>query len=415
MEKRQASSVQQGTAPAIIAFFAVVLIIFIIALLNAPTMGGARVMASLQTYLAEVRATAIPFMIVATIFAIGVGLFIAKEVKKVWSHKRNRQQFLTGYAFLAPYLFVTLTFTVGVILFALYISFTKYDIFSRPVWVGLDNYKEAFAGFTDSTKRNFLQALYNVLWYSIIVVPTQTFLALQLARLLNAPIKFKQFFRTVFYAPSVTSSVVITLIFIWLYLKNGYLNFFLQSLLGWFGIAFKPIAWLGDPRGLIQLVVEAFGGTIPSTQWYFRGPSIAWMAIMVQNIFTTVPTFMIMYLAALQDINPALYEAASIEGASKRQMFKQITKPLLRPITMMIVVLGTIGTLQIFDQVYLATQGGPLKTSLTPVYLIFTEALGVNGPITMGYASALAFILAAIIFVLTLLQRRVLTQGTEMY
>jgi len=415
MEKRQASSVQQGTAPAIIAFFAVVLIIFIIALLNAPTMGGARVMASLQTYLAEVRATAIPFMIVATIFAIGVGLFIAKEVKKVWSHKRNRQQFLTGYAFLAPYLFVTLTFTIGVILFALYISFTKYDIFSRPVWVGLDNYKEAFAGFTDSTKRNFLQALYNVLWYSIIVVPTQTFLALQLARLLNAPIKFKQFFRTVFYAPSVTSSVVITLIFIWLYLKNGYLNFFLQSLLGWFGIAFKPIAWLGDPRGLIQLVVEAFGGTIPSTQWYFRGPSIAWMAIMVQNIFTTVPTFMIMYLAALQDINPALYEAASIEGASKRQMFKQITKPLLRPITMMIVVLGTIGTLQIFDQVYLATQGGPLKTSLTPVYLIFTEALGVNGPITMGYASALAFILAAIIFVLTLLQRRVLTQGTEMY
>jgi multiple sugar transport system permease protein len=209
--------------------------------------------------------------------------------------------------------------------------------------------------------------------------------------------------------------VVITLIFVWLYLKSGYLNFFLQSFLGWFGIVFKPIAWLGDPRGLIQLIVEAFGGKIPSTQWYFRGPSIAWMAIMFQNIFTTVPTFMIMYLAALQDINPALYEAASIEGASKRQMFKQITRPLLRPITMMIVVLGTIGTLQIFDQVYLATQGGPLKTSLTPVYLIFTEALGVNGPITMGYASALAFILAAIIFVLTLLQRRVLTQGTEMY
>jgi multiple sugar transport system permease protein len=166
---------------------------------------------------------------------------------------------------------------------------------------------------------------------------------------------------------------------------------------------------------LIQLIVEAFGGKIPSTQWYFRGPSIAWMAIMFQNIFTTVPTFMIMYLAALQDINPALYEAASIEGANKRQVFKQITRPLLRPITMMIVVLGTIGTLQVFDQVYLATSGGPLKTSLTPVFLIFTEALGVNGPITMGYASALAFILAVIIFALTFVQRRILTQGTEMY
>jgi multiple sugar transport system permease protein len=200
-----------------------------------------------------------------------------------------------------------------------------------------------------------------------------------------------------------------------LYLKNGYLNFFLQSVLGWVGIDFTPIAWLGDPRGLIQLIVEAFGGEIPSSQWYFRGPSIAWMAIMFQNIFTTVPTFMIMYLAALQDINPALYEAASIEGANKRDVFKKVTRPLLKPITMMIVVLGTIGTLQVFDQVYLATSGGPLKTSLTPVYLIFTEALGVNGPITMGYASALAFILAAIIFALTFLQRRILTKGTEMY
>ncbi|MDD3948804.1 MAG: sugar ABC transporter permease, partial [Anaerolineaceae bacterium] len=371
MESKQTNSTQQGTVPAIIAFVGVVFIIVVIALLNAPTMGGARVMASVKTYFSEVRATAMPFMAVITILAIIGGSFIAREVKKVWPDERKRKEFLTGYAFLAPYLIVTLTFTVGVILFALYISFNKYDIFTRPEWIGLDNYKEAFAGFTDSTKRDFLQALYNVLWYAAIVVPVQTILALRMATLLNAPVKFKQFFRTVFYAPSVTSSVVITLIFIWLYLKNGYLNFFLQSVLGWVGIDFTPIAWLGDPRGLIQLIVEAFGGEIPSSQWYFRGPSIAWMAIMFQNIFTTVPTFMIMYLAALQDINPALYEAASIEGANKRDVFKKVTRPLLKPITMMIVVLGTIGTLQVFDQVYLATSGGPLKTSLTPVYLIF--------------------------------------------
>jgi len=415
MENKQTNSTQQGTVPAIIAFFGVVLIIAIIALLNAPTMGGAKVMTSAKTYFSEIRATAMPFMAVVIILAIIGGFFIAREVRKVWPNTRRRKEFLTGYAFLAPYLIVTFTFTVGVILFALYISFNNYDIFTRPQWVGLANYKEAFAGFTDSTKRDFLQALYNVLWYAAIVVPLQTILARRMAMLLNAPVKFKQFFRTVFYAPSVTSSVVITLIFIWLYLKNGYLNFFLQTVLGWVGINFTPIAWLGDPRGLIQLIVEAFGGSIPSTQWYFRGPSIAWMAIMFQNIFTTVPTFMIMYLAALQDINPALYEAASLEGASKRTIFKQITRPLLRPITMMIVVLGTIGTLQVFDQVYLATSGGPLKTSLTPVYMIFTEALGVNGPITMGYASALAFILATIIFALTFVQRRILTKGTEMY
>jgi multiple sugar transport system permease protein len=112
---------------------------------------------------------------------------------------------------------------------------------------------------------------------------------------------------------------------------------------------------LGDPRGLIQLIVEAFGGNIPSTQWFLRGPSIAWMAIMVQNIFTTVPTFMIMFLAALQDINPALYEAASLEGASSRQMQSKITMPMLKPIISLVAVLGTIGTLQVFDQVYLAT------------------------------------------------------------
>jgi multiple sugar transport system permease protein len=192
-------------------------------------------------------------------------------------------------------------------------------------------------------------------------------------------------------------------------------NYFLVNFLGWFGINFTQINWLGDPRGLIQLIVEAFGGSIPSAQWYFRGPSIAWMAIMFQNIFTTVPTFMVMFLAALQDINPTLYEAARIDGANGWQTFWKVTLPLLRPITLLVVILGTIGTLQVFDQVYLATQGGPLKTSLTPVYLIFQEALGINSPINMGYATALAFILATIIFILTFIQRRFLERGTEQY
>jgi multiple sugar transport system permease protein len=249
----------------------------------------------------------------------------------------------------------------------------------------------------------------------LIVVPTQTFLAILLAVLLNAPMRMKQFFRTIFYAPSVTSSVVITLIFVWFYLKSGYANFLLQNILGVVGIQFQPVSWLGDPRGLIQLIVGIFGGNIPSAQWYLRGPSIAFMAIMVQNIFTTVPTFMIMFLAALQDISPSLYEAASIDGANGIQTFRKITLPMLRPIILLVVVLGTIGTLQVFDQVYLATQGGPLNTSLTPVYLIFTEALGKNGPIHMGYASALAFILALIIFAFTFIQRRFLERGTQMY
>jgi multiple sugar transport system permease protein len=404
-----------GILISILIFVGIVAILLLIALLNAPTMGGPRVMNNLSTYLTEVRATAIPFMIGVGVLAAVVAFFFAREVRKVWSNDRRRSEFFTGYAFLAPYLLVTLTFTIGVILFALYISFNKYDIFTRPTWVGLANYADAFKGFTDSTKRDFLQSLYNVLWYSLLVVPIQTSLAILLAQLLNAPMRMKQFFRTVFYAPSVTSSVVITLIFVWFYLKAGYANYFIETFLGWFGISFQAINWLGDPRGLIQLIVEAFGGSIPSTQWYFRGPSIAWMAIMVQNIFTTVPTFMIMFLAALQDINPTLYEAARIDGASNWQVFRKITLPMLKPITLLVVVLGTIGTLQVFDQVYLATRGGPLKTSLTPVYLIFSEALGVNGPINMGYATALAFILAVIIFIFTFFQRRMIEHGTEQY
>lgn len=409
------SSQRNGWIAAGIVFVLIVGVILLIALVNAPTMGGARVMATFQTYLNEVIQTGIPFMIVVGMGAVILGILAAVEVRKVWHNRIKRSDLFTAYSFLAPYLIVTFTFTIGVILFALYISFNSYDIFTRPVWVGLDNYREAFHGFTDSTKRDFLQSLYNALWYSIIVVPTQTFLAILMASLLNAPMRFKQFFRTIFYAPSVTSSVVITLIFIWFYLRSGYINFFLQSLFGIVGITFTPVNWLGDPRGLIQLVAEAFGGTIPSTQWYLRGPSIAWMAIMFQNIFTTIPTFMLMFLAALQDISAALYEAASIDGANAIQKFTKITLPMLRPIILLVVVLGTIGTLQVFDQVYLATQGGPLNTSMTPVFLIYREALGINGPIHLGYASALAFILVLIIFSLTFLQRRFLERGTELY
>ena len=415
MQTNPKKTLRSSVAPFTVTFVGIFIVLMVIGVLNAPTMGGPQVMKSVSTYLTEVRATALPFIAAVAVMALVIGYIAARMISKVWQNDRLRRETLAAYSFLAPYLIVPLTFTIGVVLFALYISFHNYDIFTRPTWAGLSNYAAAFEGFTDSTKRDLLQALYNVLWYSMLVVPIQTFLAIQMAVLLNKPTKFRQFFRTVFYAPSVTSSVVITLIFVWLYLKGGYINYLFSSIWSLFGGTWTSVNWLGDPRGLIQLVVEAFGGNIPSTQWYLRGPSIAWMAIMVQNIFTTIPTFMIMFLAALQDINPALYEAASLEGASSRQMHSKITLPMLKPIISMVAVLGTIGTLQVFDQVYLATSGGPLKTSLTPVYLIFTEALGVNGPITMGYASALAFILAAIIFALTFLQRRILTKGTEMY
>jgi multiple sugar transport system permease protein len=415
MQEQTQSSRQGANLAAVLTFIVIFLVLMIIGLFNAPTRGGATVMSSASSYLNEVFTTAVPFLIAIAVLSLIIGVPAALVVRREWPNPQRRATLMAGYAFLAPYLLITLTFTIGVILFAFYISFTEYNIFQPPNWVWLKNYVKAFQGLVDPTQKAFIQSLYNVMWYAIIVVPVQTAIAILLAVILNAPMKFRQLFRVLFYAPSVTSSVVITLIFMWFYLKTGYINFFIAKILGAFGANWKAINWLNDPRGLIQLIVAPFGVNIPSDQWYLRGPSITWMAIMFLNIFTTAPTFMIMFLAALQDINPTLYEAASIDGANAWNRFWKITLPLLRPIILLVVVLGTIGTLQVFDQVYLATRGGPLGTTQVPVYQVFTEALGTEGPIQMGYAASLAFILAVIIFFFTFLQRRFIERGTELY
>ena len=403
------SSTMGKQVAAAITFSLIVVVLVLIVLMNFHIKKKPRIANDFGLYLAEVGKTGWPFIVAVAVVAAAIGVYAVRAVRQVWDKPTYRREMLAGYAFLAPYILVTLTFTVGVLLFAFYISFTEYGIFTEPEWQGLTNYAKAFQ------QKTFLQALHNVLWYALIVTPTQTALAIVLAVLLNAPMRFKQFFRTVFYAPSVTSSVVITLIFIWLYLKTGYLNYFLDNILGVFGLEWTAIDWLGDPRGLIQIILGWFGVEIPTELWYLRGPSIAWMALMAQNIFTTAPTFMIMFLAALQDINPAVYEAAAIDGANGWQRFWRTTLPLLRPIIILVIVLGTIGTLQVFDQIFLATSGGPLVTTNTPVYEVFTRALGKLGPIEMGYGAALAFILGAIIFAFTFIQRRYLERGTEQF
>ncbi len=320
-------------------------------------------------------------------------------------NRRARAEALSAYFFIAPYLIITLVFTIGVLGFAIFISFNNFDLFTTPTWAGLDNYVKALAS------QKFVRALANVFWYVAIVVPAQTILALFLASLLNQKVRGSQLFRTLFYAPSVTSPVVISLIFFWLYLRTGYLNFGFSQLLS----TWQPIEWLNTPQGLIQLLAQALGGDIPGSLYLLRGPSVTWLALMFQNIFTTAPTFMILFLAAMQDIPSSLYEAASLDGASRWQTFRRITVPMLRPSILLVVVLGTIGCFQIFDQVKIMTAGGPLDTTMVPVYLIYTEALGVAGPPRMGFAAAMAFILAAIIFFFTFIQRRYIERGTELY
>jgi multiple sugar transport system permease protein len=217
-------------------------------------------------------------------------------------------------------------------------------------------------------------ALKNTAEYVAIVVPIQTILALILALILNSKIKGKNWFRIIFFLPTVTSSAVLTLIFMWIYNSNGLLNNFLAFL------GLPTYNWIGDP-------------------------AVALKAIMLMNIWSTAPFFMVIYLAALQDIPVALYEAATIDGANKWDQFISITVPLLKPVTFFIVVMGVIGTFQLFDQSYIfsAGSGGPNNSTLTVVLLIYQYAFK---SLDMGYAAALALMLAAVIMVATLIQRR---------
>lgn len=316
----------------------------------------------------------------------------------------NRREAIAGYLFISPYLISALIFTVGLLIYAFYISMTDLrETFSRN-WdfVGIQNY------FTAIANRDFQISLINVFWYALIVCSLQTAGALGLALMLNVKLPGLRLFRTLFYAPSVASSVVVSMIFLWLYIRTGFINYFLGTL----GLP-NETAWLQTPTGLFEVIGQQFNADFKIASPFLRGPSVAWMAIMAMNIFTTMPTLMLLFLAALQDIPDYIYEAAQIDGATGWAAFWTMTLPMLRPTVVLVLILGTIGTLQVFDQVAIMTAGGPLKTTLTPAFLIYTKTLGSETSAQAGLAAAMAFILAAIIVAITWVQRRFIEQGSE--
>jgi multiple sugar transport system permease protein len=216
------------------------------------------------------------------------------------------------------------------------------------------------------------------------------------------------FFRTAFYFPSVTSSVAIVVLWLFLFSAAGPVN----KVLSWFWI--EGPNWFQDPRGLFHIVLGAFGVTaaenplagatilgISGWEWV-SGPSVAMTAFIIMAVFTTSGTFMLLFIAGLQQINAEVEEAAMTDGANGWQRFRFVTLPMLKPVVFTVVTLGLIGTWQVFDQIYVGTQGGPAKTTLTPAYLSFNSAFN-NQDWPRG--AAIAFILFAIIVVLTVLQR----------
>lgn len=320
-----------------------------------------------------------------------------------------------GWAFVAPAIFIIGLFLVLPIFLALYVSFSDWNGLGSPIGnssvVGGDNYANVLVD-SGLARQDFGTAIRNNFYYVILVVPLQTALALFLAVQVNRRIlRGRGFFRTSFYFPSVTSSVAITTIFIFLFTASGAVN----SLLAFFGV--NGPNWFADPSGIIHNLLGALGvnsapaalavdGPLGLTWWdWVSGPSVAMCVLIVLAVFTTSGTFMLLFLAALQNVGEEVDEAAMMDGAGSFRKFFSVTLPMLKPTLFTVLTLGLIGTWQVFDQIYLTGKGAPGKTLLTPAFLAYDTSFS---DLNWGDGAAISFILFLIIVGLTLLQRFIL-------
>jgi multiple sugar transport system permease protein len=280
-------------------------------------------------------------------------------------------------------------------------------------FVGTANF-QAILAEPGLARTDFGTSLRNNFYYVLLVVPLQTALSLLLAVLVNRRILTgRGFFRTAFYFPSVTSSVAITVIFLFLFSATGAVNSALSAL------SVDGPLWFSDPRGLIHVILANLGvdqgpavltdhDVLGVSLWnWLSGPSAAMGVFIIMAIFTTSGTFMLLFLSALQNIAGEIEEAAIMDGASGWQRFRRITLPMLRPTLFTILTLGLIATWQVFDQIYTGSRGGPAKTTMTPAYLSYQTSF-LNGK--WGQGAAIAFLLFVIIVAMTIIQRIVMRE-----
>ncbi|MCY3899760.1 MAG: sugar ABC transporter permease [Caldilineaceae bacterium SB0668_bin_21] len=273
-----------------------------------------------------------------------------------------------GYLFVAPLLIGIVAFIFLPIAASLYMSFHTWDMVSPPELVGLKNYARLV-----SRDRLFWKVLGNTFKYAgWIIVPSVTF-PLILAALLDRPIRLRYLYRLAFFLPLVTSVVAVGLMFRWLYD-------------GEFGLINYTLSWVRiDGPNWLSDVFWAMPAVAMVTVWQGLGYN------------------MVLYLAGLQGIPDHLYEAATIDGAGPLSRFFKITIPLLTPTMFFILVMSVIGTFQTFGLIYVMTQGGPINSTNVYIYYLWQMAFGSS---KMGYASAMAWILAMVIFTITMIQVR---------
>ena len=280
----------------------------------------------------------------------------------------NSEQF-TGWAFVTPGVAIILLFGAVPLVWSALMSFQRSNLLTPSApFVGLKNYRQ-LAG-----DPIVAQALQHTLVYTALFVPGTMIVGLFLAVAMNRKIRFISVYRTAAYATMAISTISEAIVFIWLFDPSyGVVNYFL-SLIG-----------------------------VPPQQ-FLNSPSQALFVIVVMTIWGWTGFSVVIYLAALQGVPAALLEAAAIDGASPWRAFRRVTLPLLSPASLFLAVWLTINALQLFDEVYLSTQGGPLNATTVLVYYLYNQAFQ---NFNFGYASAIAYVLFLIIIVITVIQFRV--------
>lgn len=290
--------------------------------------------------------------------------------------KRSTKQKLTPYLFVLPNVLVFAIFIIYPAFYGLYISFTKWDIISNPNFVGISNYINIFNDpqFLDTLRRTFI--------YVGASVPLIFILSLALAIGLDKKIKGRSAFRAIFYMPAMLSFIII-------------------------GVSWKWI--LGDNFGIINYVLELIG--LQPISW-LTTPTLAFIVVILVTVWARAGYFMVIFLAGLQGISDIYYEAAEIDGASRWQKFRHITLPMLKPTSLVVLVLSTITVFKMFDLVIALTQGGPGRATTFLVQDIYLMAFERGN---LGLASAMSVVLFVILSILTILQFKASSKGGNAY
>ncbi len=281
-----------------------------------------------------------------------------------------KAQRTSGYIFTAPALGHLSIFAIWPILFVIYMSLFRWELLGgKGDFVGFGNFALL------SHDGAFFNAIKNSALFTLGTVPVSLLVALALASLMAQPIRATGLFRTLYFLPVVTSTVAVAMVFSWIYHPEyGLLNYGLRL------VGLTGPNWLGDPR-------------------------FALFALMIMSIWKGLGYQVVIYLAGLSSIPKEIYEAADLEGTNAWHRFWHITVPLLKPTTAFLAVTGVIGSFQVFTSVYVMTEGGPLRSTDVVVYHIFRSAFE---RFHLGYASAQALVLFAIILTATLFQVRLL-------